>query len=153
LQKGSTVSFNPVKVSNDFFSSRQISVEDMDRIAAQGFKTILNCRPDGEGGADQPTSGQMKTAAEQRGMHYLHFPVAMGANNMPQAKEAVDAVNSAPKPILGFCKSGIRATNFYQTAVNASGKKSLLQWLKSKCLITRLWRWCSNKKHAKQCCN
>lgn len=142
------MSFNPTKVSNDFSSAPQITVEGVAEIAAQGFKTILNCRPDGEGGIDQPTSAQLKAAAEQHGLHYYHFPVAMGSAVTQQAQDAASVLAVAPKPMLGFCKSGMRASNVYRAAMNAPGKKSPIQWLKSKCLITRLWRWCRNK----QCC-
>jgi uncharacterized protein (TIGR01244 family) len=106
------MSFNPTKISNDFSSAPQIAVEDMAIIASQGFKTILNCRPDNEGGARQPTSDQLKISAEQHGMQYFHFPVAMGATNVQLDQIAAQALDSAPKPVLGFCKSGMRASNF-----------------------------------------
>ena len=139
------MSFNPSKVSEDFSSAPQIAVEDMVEIAAQGYKTVLNCRPDGEGGAEQPSSAQLEIVAKQYGLHYYHFPVVMGFAGAEHAAKAAEALASAPKPVLGFCRSGTRAGKLYQAATSGVQKKSLLQWLKSKCLITRLWRWCSNK--------
>jgi uncharacterized protein (TIGR01244 family) len=146
------MSFNPTKISDDFSSSPQIEVEDLAIIASHGFKTILNCRPDNEGGAAQPTSTQLKISAEQHGMQYFHFPVAMGAANGQVDQNAAQALAVAQKPILGFCKSGMRASNFYRTAIGTPGKKTLLAWLQSKCLITRLLRWCKNRQRANTCC-
>ena len=38
------------KLSDTFSTSPQITVDDVVAIAALGFKTIINNRPDGEGG-------------------------------------------------------------------------------------------------------
>jgi uncharacterized protein (TIGR01244 family) len=134
-------------VASNFSSSPQIAVEDVASIAEQGFKTIVNCRPDGEGGAAQPTSEQIRQAAEQHGLKYFHFPIVMGSSPAQHAQVAATQLGDAPKPILGFCKSGMRATGLYQ-AFNAQSapEKTLMQWLKSKCLITRLWRKCCKKQ-------
>lgn len=106
------------QISSDFFSTTQISVEDMAQIAAQGFKTVFNCRPDGEDAVNQPSDEMLKIAAEQYGLHYVHVPVVMGSAVAQQAKQAAALLQSAPKPILGFCKSGMRATNLYLATAN-----------------------------------
>lgn len=144
------MSFNPNKLSDQFSSAPQIEPSDIAQIAAQGYKTILNCRPDGEA-ADQPTSAQIRAAAEQHGLQYFHYPVAMGTSGAEHLAEASRTLSAAPTPMLGFCRSGMRATSLYQAAMSGTQKKTLTQWLKSKCLITRLWRWCKNKRCAGQC--
>lgn len=106
------------QISSDFFSTTQISAEDMAQIAAQGFKTVFNCRPDGEEAVNQPTAKMLKIAAEQCGLHYIHVPVIMGSAVTEQAKQAAALLQSAPKPVLGFCKSGMRATNLYLATAN-----------------------------------
>ena len=146
------MSFNPTRISADFSCAPQIALEDIPLIAAQGYKTILNCRPDGEGGADQPTSLQLQVAAGQHGLEYYHFPVTIGSTGSQQAQDAAQVLTYAHKPVLGFCKSGMRATNLYNAAMGSADKKTLFQWLKGKCLITRLWRWCKHRQCASSCC-
>ncbi len=133
------------KVSNDFSTSPQISVDDIAEIAQLGFKTIINNRPDAEGGAEQPASTLLEEKAKQHGLAYAYIPVVPN-NILPNQIEAFAAAFSASaKPVLGFCRTGNRAGNLYQLAqTNQSQKaapKRLMAWLKSKCLITRLWRW------------
>ncbi len=138
--------------SKDFSTAPQISVEDIAEIAQLGFKTIINNRPDGEGGADQPTSAQIKTAAEKLGLAYYHIPVIPG-NIKPEEVEEFSAIYAtAAKPVLGFCRTGNRAASIFkqsQASIEATSQptqnQGLLAWLKSKCLITRFWRWYKTK--------
>jgi len=104
------------KHSENFSSTAQLTPEDMAEIAALGFKTVMNARPDHEGGSDQPTSASMQSAAETAGLHYVHIPVI--PNNIQPTDISTCARFSAgaPTPILGFCKSGMRATSLYKAA-------------------------------------
>lgn len=108
---------NPSQVSEDFYSAGQISLEDVPQIAALGFKTIINCRPDGEGGEEQPSNAEVQLAAEKCGLRYFYFPVAMGTPGVEHAEALAAALANAPKPILGFCRSGMRAGNLYKAVV------------------------------------
>lgn len=140
------------KVSDDFSTAPQISVEDIAEIAQLGFKTIINNRPDNEGGAEQPTSMQLAAAAEKLGLNYVYIPVIPN-NIQPNQIDAFSATYSlAAKPALGFCRTGNRAGSIFKLAQtslsnqsSAATPKGLLAWLKSKCLITRLWRWYAPK--------
>lgn len=111
------------KHSESFSSCPQISPDDIQEIAALGFKTIINSRPDNEGGALQPSSDAIKAAAEKVGLLYIHIPVI--PNNIAQT--AIDTCASfatdAPTPILGFCRTGMRATTLYKSAqqINKAG--------------------------------
>lgn len=139
------------KVSDDFSTVPQISAEDIAEIAQLGFKTIINNRPDHEGGDAQPTSAQLKKVAEDHHLTYVYIPII--PNNI-QA-EQIDAFNAAyvavAKPVLGFCKTGNRAGSIFKLSQAATNQnievapKGLWAWLKSKCLITRLWRWYKEK--------
>jgi uncharacterized protein (TIGR01244 family) len=140
------------KISEDFSTAPQISEDDMAEIANLGFKTIINNRPDNEGGAEQPTSAQLAVAAEKLGLKYVHIPIIPN-NIQPNQIDAFSATfNAAAKPALGFCRTGNRAGSIFKLAQagssnqgSASAPKGLLAWLKSKCLITRLWRWYAPK--------
>ncbi len=140
------------KVSNDFSTAPQISVDEIAEIAQLGFKTIINNRPDNEGGAEQPTSKQLAAAAKNLGLNYVHIPVIPN-NIQPAQVDAFSAAYSlAAKPVLGFCRTGNRAGSIFKLAqtgstnqISTSTPKGLLIWFKNKCLITRLWRWCKTE--------
>ncbi len=84
--------------------------------AAQGFKSVINNRPDFEGGPDQPTNAAMAEAAAQAGLEYRFLPVA-GGYQSPQEIEAFAALLAElPAPLLAFCRSGARSTRLFVAA-------------------------------------
>lgn len=101
--------------SKDFSTAAQISVDDVSEIVRLGFKSIINNRPDFEGDDSQPTSQQIKTAAENLGLNYLHIPVVPNSLESSQIKEFKTWYASAEKPVLGFCKTGNRASSIWKT--------------------------------------
>ncbi len=135
------------KKSEDYSVSPQLNLEGIAEVAKLGFKTIINNRPDGEGGANQPTSQQIQLAAEKLGIAYFHIPVIPNNIQANQVEAFSKAYTNTAKPILGFCKTGNRAARMLELLDNkqVTSSKGLLAWLKSKCLITRLWRWCKSK--------
>jgi hypothetical protein len=52
------------KHTDHFATAPQLAPEHMPALAQHGFHTVINNRPDMEGGPDQPTSAQMQAAAE-----------------------------------------------------------------------------------------
>jgi len=85
----------------------------MAAIAAHGFHTVINNRPDGEGGAEQPTSQAMAQAAQAAGLAYHYLPVISGQITPQQVAEFAALVKAAPGPVLAFCRSGARSTNLW----------------------------------------
>lgn len=109
----------PVSITRhnpNFGTAPQFSPEDMQEIAEQGFKSVINNRPDGEGGASQPTSAQMEKAAHAAGLQYSYLPVISGQITEAQTAEFAALLASQPGPILAFCRSGARSTNLFQMA-------------------------------------
>jgi len=96
-----------------FATAPQISPQDMAAIAAHGFHTVINNRPDGEGGPDQPTSQAMAQAARAAGLAYHYLPVISGQITPEQVAEFTRLVSAAPGPVLAFCRSGARSTNIW----------------------------------------
>ena len=45
----------------------QIGPEHLVQVVEKGFKSVINNRPDMEGGPEQPTSAQIEEAARQSG--------------------------------------------------------------------------------------
>lgn len=141
------------KITDDYSTSPQISPNDIAEIAQLGFKTIINNRPDLEGGAEQPTSNTLAEAAKQHGLHYVYIPVVPNQIQDSQVDSFRQALTTAPKPALGFCRTGNRASQMFARANATSGQQSngpfqaVCAWMKSKCLITRFVRWVK-AKHA-----
>ncbi|MFL9610591.1 TIGR01244 family sulfur transferase [Methylobacillus sp. Pita2] len=104
-------------ISDQFSSCPQLTVDQVAEASAAGFKTIINNRPDGEGGAEQPSSEEIRQAAEANGLQYVHIPVVPGQLTYAQVDELAGLLPSLPMPILGFCKLGTRAVNIYQQAL------------------------------------
>jgi uncharacterized protein (TIGR01244 family) len=103
-----------VKKINDTISvSPQMSPADMADAAAQGFKTVINNRPDGEGGPDQPSSEAVAEAARAAGLDYIYMPVVSGQITEANIADFQKALANAQKPVLAFCRTGTRCTNLW----------------------------------------
>lgn len=100
-------------IAPGFVVAAQLSPAQMADAAALGFKTVINNRPDGEGGPDQPQSKAMAAAAKAQGLHYVYLPVMSGAITSEQAIAMRDALKTAPQPVLAFCRSGARSAQLY----------------------------------------
>ncbi len=99
--------------TSDFSTAPQLMPEHMSAIAAHGFRSIINNRPDMEGGPDQPTSTQMQAAAQAAGLAYHFLPVISGSITPDQVLHMAELVKSAPSPVLAFCRSGARSTQLW----------------------------------------
>lgn len=95
------------RVTDQLSVSPQIAISDLATAAAQGFKLVINNRPDGEE-PGQPTSAEMEAAAKAAGLAYAHIPVRGGPT--PDQVEAERLLlEDAPGPVLAFCRSGTRS--------------------------------------------
>jgi uncharacterized protein (TIGR01244 family) len=95
------------RVTDQLSVSPQITVEDIDEAARQGFRTIINNRPDGED-PTQPSSREMEAAAAAAGLAYFHIPVRGGPT--PEQVETTERVlEQVQGPVLAFCRSGTRS--------------------------------------------
>ena len=101
-------------LSDSVAAAGQIAPTDLPVIAAHGFKTVINNRPDGEGGPAQPTSEQLQAAAQAAGLQYFHLPVVSGQLTPDQAVEMKKHLASAPSPVFAFCRSGARTEHLFQ---------------------------------------
>ena len=108
--------------SDQFNTAPQISIEDMQEIAEHGIKTVINNRPDAEGGAAQPLSADLEKAAVAAGLNYFYLPVISGQINEAQATKFAELLATQPGPILAFCRSGARSQNMHQLASSLNTK-------------------------------
>ena len=111
----------PITCHNDQFGTLgQIDSSHLAEIAQQGYKSVINNRPDGEGGPNQPSNASIQAEAEKLGLHYVYLPVVPGAFTPAQVQEMARLLKTMPGPILAFCRSGARSTNLYQLALQVS---------------------------------
>ncbi|NBX54111.1 MAG: TIGR01244 family phosphatase [Betaproteobacteria bacterium] len=102
--------------SEQFATIGQLMPEDMAAVAAMGFQSVINNRPDGEGGPDQPTSDQMAQAAQAAGLTYAFLPVIAGMITPEQARAFAQWLGQQSGPVLAFCRSGARSTQLREMA-------------------------------------
>jgi uncharacterized protein (TIGR01244 family) len=102
-----------------FSVAPQLEPSAMALAASAGFRSVINNRPDHEGGPAQPTSAQMEAAARAAGLQYRHLPVN-GAYQSPEEIAAfAQLLRELPAPVLAFCRSGARSTRLFAAAQSA----------------------------------
>lgn len=116
------------RVTDDLSVAPQISVADVGEAARQGFRTIINNRPDGED-PSQPLGLEIEAAAQAAGLAYVHLPIRGGPT--PQQVQATQRVIAdAAKPVLAFCRSGTRSIvtwSISQAAAGARDRSELIE--------------------------
>lgn len=100
---------------------RQLTVTDVTALAAAGYVRIINNRPDEEipDAADQGYA--IAAACAAAGLDYVALPVGRGGVTSDMI-EAMRAALNAPGPVLGYCRSGTRATTLWAMAQAQAGQ-------------------------------
>ena len=104
------------RLDADVSVAPQLAPEAMAEAAAAGYRSVINNRPDFEGGPTQPTSAAMEAAARAAGLDYAFLPVAGNFQSDDEIARFGALVASLPKPILAFCRSGARSGRLWQAA-------------------------------------
>ncbi len=103
-------------VAADVCVAPQLSPEAMAEAARQGFRSVINNRPDFEHGPDQPTSAQIEAAARAAGLEYRFLPVDGGYQSPEEIEAFAALLAELPRPILAFCRSGARSGRLFSAA-------------------------------------
>ena len=104
------------RLSPDLCVSPQLGPESMALAAKQGFRSIVNNRPDFEAGPEQPTSAVIEDAAIAAGLAYAHLPVAPAFQSAEEIAQFAALLATMPKPVLAFCRSGARSGKLFLAA-------------------------------------
>lgn len=89
--------------------SPQIFPANLERIAALGFRTIINNRPDGEVDG-QPPASELAAEAAKYSVVFINQPVLSSGVTIRDAENFADELKTAEGPVLAFCRSGTRCT-------------------------------------------
>lgn len=100
------------KISPFLSVSPQIYPAHVERLAAQGFRTIINNRPDNETD-DQPLGKELSEEALKHGIEFINIPVIPGELTEQNVKEFGEAMSRVTGPVLAYCRSGMRSTSLW----------------------------------------
>jgi len=112
----STLPVQPI--APDVCVAPQLTPQAMSEAAKAGFRSVVNNRPDFEGGDDQPTIAHIEAAARAAGLEYRYLPVDGGYQSPEQVQAMAALLQELPRPMLMFCRSGARSTRLYSLATS-----------------------------------
>lgn len=100
----------------------QLQPSDMATLAAQGYSSVINNRPDDEE-PGQPSSTEMEAAATSAGLAYLHVPVRGMPDDdaVAQVKDRLAADPTGKVRTAMFCRSGMRSSAAWAMAQRLDG--------------------------------
>ncbi|MEZ5956442.1 MAG: TIGR01244 family sulfur transferase [Hyphomonadaceae bacterium] len=108
------------RVTPDFAVAGQLGTDDVGRAAAEGYRTIISNRPDGEM-PGQPSASEIKAAAEAAGLTFRQIAIS-GLPPAPAAvMETAQVLDEANRPVLAYCRSGTRSITAWALAQALSG--------------------------------
>jgi carboxymethylenebutenolidase len=94
------------KVSEQFSAAGQITPEELEQAAKEGFKSIVNLRYPQETGFQADEQEQALAA----GLDYTNIPLNPSEPNQELVDKAIREIKDLPKPILIHCAAGARAS-------------------------------------------
>lgn len=109
------------KVTENFWVSPQVLEEHVEAAADAGFRTLVNNRPDGEE-PGQPTGAQVEAWAKAHGLAYAALPVS-GTISRELVESMGDLIADSQKPVLAFCRSGMRSISLWAMAESLAGRR------------------------------
>lgn len=98
----------------------QLSKADVESASAQGFRAIIDNRPDGEE-AGQIAASEMQQMAAAQGMEFVHIPVVPGKLDDAAVAKMGAALESLKGPVLAYCRTGTRSASLW--ALSQAGRE------------------------------
>jgi sulfide:quinone oxidoreductase len=94
----------------------QLVESDFAAIAARGFRSVVNNRPDGEA-PDQLPNTKAEAAARRQGLAFRHQPVKnINVTDDDVVTTFARLMDDLPGPILFYCRTGTRCTILWTQA-------------------------------------
>lgn len=107
------------QITPDYSVAPQIGLDDVAAIRAAGFKSVISNRPDTEDGA--VPHDVVEEAVKAAGLEFRYIPVISGQVTEDNVRDQADALDTLPKPVLAYCRSGARCTNLYMLVQQLKG--------------------------------
>ena len=100
---------NFVRLSDDFCTGAQPRLEHLEKLKADGVKSILNLRPAGE-----HREAEEEAKVKELGLQYFNIPVVFGEPKEEQVAEFFKITDERKNfPIFIHCAAGIRVGAFW----------------------------------------
>jgi outer membrane protein assembly factor BamB/protein tyrosine phosphatase (PTP) superfamily phosphohydrolase (DUF442 family) len=100
---------NFLRVNKDFCTGGQPKLEHLEKLKAEGVKSIINLRQPSEHRAEEEAA-----KAKELGMRYFNIPVAFGSPNEEQVTEFLKITDDPDnRPIFIHCTAAIRVGAFW----------------------------------------
>lgn len=104
-------------IDDSYSVTGQIEPDDLEAIKAAGFRSLACHRPDDEQ-PGQPAFAEIADKAAALGLEIVHIPVGPSGLTPEAVTAMVDALDTLPRPMLGYCRSGARSTAIYQATAH-----------------------------------
>ena len=101
-----------IAITDMFSVAGQPDVADFKQLAGEGFRALINARPDGEE-AGQPGNVAEQRAAHDAGLRYSFVPVTGATITRADIDAFRSALAASAGPVVAHCKSGARALTLY----------------------------------------
>ena len=112
--------FKPIKLTESYYISPQVFVEDVQAIKEMGFDSIINNRPERESD-DQPEGKDLKAAIEMAGLSYYQNPIVLSELTHREVDLQAKCLEKSQKT-LAFCRTGTRSSVLWTLNENFKGK-------------------------------
>lgn len=96
---------NAKRVNEQISVAGQVTLEQLQQAAKEGFKSVLNLRSPDEDGFWQ----EERQAAESLGLAYINMPVQVATLNEALTTNVLKQIDTLPKPALIHCGVSMRA--------------------------------------------
>ncbi len=105
-----------IQLEPDLAVAPQLVEADFAEIAARGFRSVVNNRPDGEA-PDQLPNAQAEAAARRHGLAFHYQPVKNGNVTDDDVVSTFSRLmDELPGPVLFYCRTGTRCTILWTQA-------------------------------------
>lgn len=111
----------PTVIAPGLAVTMQPNESDIVRLAALGYRTIINNRPDGEEAGQMPAASA-RAEAERLGLAYVHIPVMIDTIGTADVTAFDTAIRQSPNPVVAHCRTGTRSYLLWAAGQALDGK-------------------------------
>jgi len=105
-----------IELEEGVFVAGQLEASDFAEIAARGFRSVVDNRPDGEV-EDQLPHEAAQAAAQLHGMEFRYEPVMnVDVTDDEPVETFAQSLADLPRPVLFYCRTGTRCTYLWAQA-------------------------------------
>ncbi len=109
-----------LKINDAFSVSPQLTESDVAAAAGDGYRVIVNNRPDGEA-PNQPSAAAIAAVAQDSGLQFVEILIGPGGVGEAEVEALAQTIDAADGPVLAYCASGARSAFLWAFAAVRHG--------------------------------